>query len=678
MWVASPWVKIIYRRYISGRGMGDELSPLFSFLLLNRGKDERLREIIVLALARMFLLRGNLHLALAFTRLAGSFQAERDPKLKAALSITRAAISAMRGGLEGAERLLKCAFIASLRCGEMSLVLESALHFATVLARKGDALKALGFAAIARTVCESISCRRGPFDDVQSGAVGEIELVSVELVNAEAELERGEMDKAAEHAAAALAEAGRLGLGREYLQGLCLLSDMSIREKRYEDARAFIEEGLARSMLAKRFLAQRQSLYALKSLLCSALGREKEAEEAKREAERIRSSYSLECIYLNRVVEGAQEGERAYRGSDAHEPASGYFGTGKLLFKEQFLPNDNMAGGRKLRGGRDGENALFGARPGADIDDGIFLTSDPTLATLLSRIKDASTLPVPMLIAGETGVGKEAVARFVHRWSGRGDRPFVALNAAAIPPDLFESILFGHRRGAFTGAFAASRGIFEEAEDGTIFIDEIGELPVPLQAKLLRVVESGEYMALGESESKYSGARVIAATNRCLGEEVRRGNFRSDLYHRISVLSFTVPPLRERVSDVKLLANHFLGTFAERLGIETPAFSARALRVLSNYHWPGNVRELKGEVLRSALRAGSGEVKTFHLSRNILVESARREGAAGDLEDRLRAVEFDAIFKALEASAWVVAEAARSLGVKRTTLLYRMKRLGIS
>ena len=239
----------------------------------------------------------------------------------------------------------------------------------------------------------------------------------------------------------------------------------------------------------------------------------------------------------------------------------------------------------------------------AALDDNEILGQSDALLRLQNEMKVVASSDLPVLLLGETGVGKELFARFVHRHSPRRGKPLVHVNCAALPESLAESELFGHRRGAFSGAVTDRPGRFEAAEGGTLFLDEVGELPLSVQAKLLRTLQNGEIQRLGADEPRRVNVRVVAATNRSLRDLVRDGSFRADLYHRLSVYPVPIPPLRERGEDVLLLAGRFLEQNRARLGLRSLRLSADAQSALRHYHWPGNIRELEHVISRSALKA---------------------------------------------------------------------------
>ena len=329
-----------------------------------------------------------------------------------------------------------------------------------------------------------------------------------------------------------------------------------------------------------------------------------------------------------------------------------------------------------------------------------FITRDPATLELLEEARRAAMLPVPVLLRGETGVGKDLVAEMVHLASGRQDEPFVAVNAAALPRELFESSLFGHVRGAFTGAAVSRPGLFESARRGTIFLDEIAELDCGLQAKILRVLDRGEYTPVGGTKRLVSSARVIAATNRNLESLCEKGLFREDLLYRLAVLVFTIPPLRRRWCDIEPLVEHILfsaekshstGFNRESHNVCSQHVTGEAISFLRSYHWPGNVRELESELLGAVVRARGGPIGVQHLSRRVQLSTAAREDGkeysvshvdlqprSGGLDGRVDELMRTEIERALRTSGGNKAEAARILGIKRTTLLYRIKRLGIT
>ncbi len=309
------------------------------------------------------------------------------------------------------------------------------------------------------------------------------------------------------------------------------------------------------------------------------------------------------------------------------------------------------------------------------------------LRKVLKRVETVAPTDSTVLIYGETGAGKELIARAIHDLSPRKSKAFVKLNCAAIPTGLLESELFGHERGAFTGAIAQRIGRFEVANGGTIFLDEIGEIPLELQTKLLRVLQEREFERLGSSRTLRTDARLIAATNRDLEAMVAEQKFRSDLFFRLNVFPIQVPPLRERHGDIPLLVRHFAQQFSKRMNKTIDTISSATMDALSRYHWPGNIRELQNVIERAVITSTGPVLKVDVADLKISRSSspAEKSSAQGSTNDALRNVleetERQQILKALKQSNWVVAGpkgAAAKLGMKRSTLQLRMSKLGIS
>jgi formate hydrogenlyase transcriptional activator len=309
------------------------------------------------------------------------------------------------------------------------------------------------------------------------------------------------------------------------------------------------------------------------------------------------------------------------------------------------------------------------------------------LRKVLKRVETVAPTDSTVLIYGETGAGKELIARAIHDLSPRKSKAFVKLNCAAIPTGLLESELFGHERGAFTGAIAQRIGRFEVANGGTIFLDEIGEIPLELQTKLLRVLQEREFERLGSSRTLRTDARLIAATNRDLEAMVAEQKFRSDLFFRLNVFPIQVPPLRERHGDIPLLVRHFAQQFSKRMNKTIDTISSTTMDALSRYHWPGNIRELQNVIERAVITSTGPVLKVDVADLKISKSSSPAEKSSaqgstnGGLRDTLKETERQQILKALKQSNWVVAGpkgAAAKLGMKRSTLQLRMSKLGIS
>ncbi len=335
------------------------------------------------------------------------------------------------------------------------------------------------------------------------------------------------------------------------------------------------------------------------------------------------------------------------------------------------------------------------------VDNSAMMGKSMAMQKLRSQISQYADSPFPALIEGESGSGKEIVAKALHRLSSCNAKPFLALNCAAISPTLVEPTLFGYVKGAFTGAVANKAGYFEDAADGTLFLDEIGELPLDLQAKLLRVLENGEYQRVGETNQRLSRARVIAATNRDLRQEIKKGNFRADLYHRLSVFTITVPSLRELDDDKMVLLEHFGKFYADQAKVAPFTFDESASRLWREYRFPGNVRELRNIVIRLTTKYAGQRLSALDLDPELDSESTPQPAAVEtafliptDPEDlieqaqkhlqRERSFSLDSLLKtweqgyieaAMKLTRGNVSQAAKLLGINRTTLYSRMESL---
>jgi two-component system response regulator HydG len=297
------------------------------------------------------------------------------------------------------------------------------------------------------------------------------------------------------------------------------------------------------------------------------------------------------------------------------------------------------------------------------------VAESPAMQLVLRRAARFAAADAPVMILGESGSGKEVVARALHESGARRDRPFVAVNVAALPGDLLESELFGHARGAFTGAAAAKTGLFEAADGGTLFLDEIAELPPPLQAKLLRALQDGEVRRVGETHAFAVDVRIVSATHRDLAQRVADGLFRQDLLFRLRVLTLNVPPLRDRREDIAALARMCL--VEERR--DDLRLSPAALRVLESYAWPGNVRELQNAVKHGAALAEDGTIDVQHLPEDVTASRRAPSNAAPAELRSLAEIERAHILRVLEACGGSQVEAARVLGIGRNTLWRKLR-----
>jgi transcriptional regulator with GAF, ATPase, and Fis domain len=348
--------------------------------------------------------------------------------------------------------------------------------------------------------------------------------------------------------------------------------------------------------------------------------------------------------------------EREYQASNsarsaAESSASALFLT--IASRSRQAMNDN--------GANDGFKDIIGSSRG--------------LREVLDLVRAVAPTDSTALIQGETGTGKELVARAIHEHSPRRDHRFVKLNCAAIPLGLLESELFGHERGAFTGAVARKVGRFEVADRGTLFLDEIGDIPLELQPKLLRVLQEGEFERLGSTQTQRANVRLVAATNKDLAKLVAQNDFRSDLYYRLNVFPIVVPPLRDRRGDIPSLVRRFVGMCAERMSKQIETIPTEVMEALVGHSWSGNIRELQNFIERSVILTSGNVLRSP-------VEGLNRVAGPESLAAiTLRDAERDHIRKALEHTRWVVggpSGAAARLGIKRTTLYCRIQRLGIS
>ena len=303
------------------------------------------------------------------------------------------------------------------------------------------------------------------------------------------------------------------------------------------------------------------------------------------------------------------------------------------------------------------------------------------MRALCKQVKIVAPTGSTVLILGETGTGKELVALAIHNLSPRSERPFIKVNCAAIPAGLIESELFGHERGAFTGAVSRRTGRFEMADGGTLLLDEIGDIPLELQPKLLRVLQEQEFERIGSTQTTRVNVRIVTATSRDLRSMVAAREFRPDLYYRLNVLPLHVPALRERSEDIPLLVRHFVGLYCGRANKQIPEVPVEAMEVLVRHHWPGNVRELQNVVERAVVLSPG---KVLRPSLDELEQSPQtHDSAPGEIDDltTLKDVEREHIIRALAATNWVIGGtkgAAARLGLARTTLMAKMRKLGIT
>ncbi len=302
----------------------------------------------------------------------------------------------------------------------------------------------------------------------------------------------------------------------------------------------------------------------------------------------------------------------------------------------------------------------------------------PNFEAMLRSAKMVAATDVTVLICGETGTGKELLAKALQNHSPRAKKPFITLNCAALPESLVESELFGHRRGAFTGAVANQTGRLQAADGGTLFMDEVDSLPLPVQAKLLRFLETGDIQPVGDTLSQRVDVRIIAATNINLEEKIAAGEFRKDLYYRLNVVPLEIPPLRERMGDIQLLLNHFIRHFAAAHKLQAPTLANRTMARLLEHDWPGNVRELRNVCERLCILLAGRQIEEDNLPDEI----AKNNRAMGEFilpEEgvELEQIEIDLIQQALDRTQGNRSNSAKLLGISRDTLLYRMQKYNL-
>lgn len=305
----------------------------------------------------------------------------------------------------------------------------------------------------------------------------------------------------------------------------------------------------------------------------------------------------------------------------------------------------------------------------------------PALDSLIRSARMVAATDVTVLLKGETGTGKEVFANAIQKESARADKSFISLNCAALPESLIESELFGHKKGSFTGATGNTQGLFQAADGGTLFLDEINSLPVSIQAKLLRFLESGECLSVGDIKPYNVNVRIIAATNTDLNQKVEEGKFRRDLYYRLNVVPLELPSLSQRTEDIEHLVMHFLVMMAETHSIDPPKFSKQALKVLKDYSWPGNIRELRNLCERLSILLSGRTIEPENLPREFVTYSSTPKADAFVLPEKgvhLDYLEADLIHQALNRTKGNRSKSAKLLGLSRDTLIYRMQKHGLS
>ncbi len=307
----------------------------------------------------------------------------------------------------------------------------------------------------------------------------------------------------------------------------------------------------------------------------------------------------------------------------------------------------------------------------------------PALESLIRSARIVASTDVTVLIKGETGTGKEVLANAIQKSSSRANKAFITLNCATLPESLVESELFGHKKGAFTGATANKEGLFQAADGGTLFLDEINSLPVSIQGKLLRFLESGECLSVGDTKPYTVNVRVIAATNSDLHEQIKRGEFRQDLYYRLNVVPVELPTLQDRSEDIDALVKYFLSHFAKEHNIAAPSFSRQAMKVLRGYQWPGNIRELRNLCERLSILLAGRVIEPENLPYEFVASANSNKVEKSNftlpaLGLQLEDLEADLIHQALTRTNGNRSKSARLLGISRDTLLYRIQKYGLA
>ncbi|GEM_PF-2093383 len=659
MELAPPDLEKLYRRFLEGRG--DPVDSLVSLVRDNPEERSAPSSWAALLLSRIYILKGRLHLASSYLRISEeNFASSGTRGIPLGVFVNRAIILKSMGRERAAEGVLRRTLDLSIRAGQVLSAAKAASNLAVLLTRCGRTAEVGSLLSFTRRCYRSLGNEEG--------------LLRTDLARAMLDSTRLMTDEAVDRLTSCIVECVDRAYVRERIIAELMLCELFLRKGDFEKAEMVMNRILSDEASIMRFRALEAKCLYLRGTLLRASGDLQGAEGLLRRAESLRKRLGIAFGTLNdpggackayRIREGIGSRIRV-----ASRPSPPYCKVGSMSSR-------NIVSSIQPVESQPPDTGCGTIRPGDEYQLG-FITCNPRLISLLEEIRRAAPLSVPVLLTGESGVGKEVLGRLAHRWSGREAEPFVAVNAAALPRDLFESSLFGHSKGAFTGAASRNRGFLEAAGGGTVFLDEIGELEAPLQAKLLRLLDSGEYIPVGECEARRCRARIITATNRDIESLVAAGSFRADLYYRLSTFNFHILPLRERRCDIGLLADHFLARICREAGLGRISIGDSVLSMLERHTWPGNARELKSEITRAAVKARGSVLEVRHLSANILASVWEpRSGPTTALDDKRREFERGVIISALQDAGGNRTRAAEALGLKRTTLLYRIKRLGL-
>ena len=614
------------RRFLEGRG--DAVAPLFRCLGSDGDARAGTGAWAALIASRIFFLKGNLPLAQLYLRLTLALPGSAgDKTLRLGLLVNKALILKARGKPREAAKLLRAVVDRALRSNEIFVAAKGASNLALCKARGDEAGDAAPYLGLAERCYSALGCESG--------------LIRLSMTRSLVEAKQGMLEEAIDRVWLTLGRCAEERFARERVVGFLLLSEFFMDRGNLAHARETLDKVATMTEALARFGRERLEWLCLESTYNRMSGNVEESRRFAGEAERLRRRLGIPIAY-----------------------------------EEPGRPDAAPSCAAREAAPRIAEMPRVVESPNEAVEE--FITAHRGMLELLAEIERAAHLSLPILIEGESGTGKDLVARLVHRWSGRGREPFVAVNVAALPPELFESMAFGHARGAFTGAAASHAGLAAAAGRGTLFLDEIGELAPTAQVKLLRFIDRREYIPLGEARPRRFEARIVAATNRDLKSDCASGRLRPDLYYRLAPLVFRIPPLRERREDIELLSRHLLGRIRTIHGLGSMRLNEGALAALMRHMWPGNVRELESEILRAALRARGDEIRACHLSPSLIMGSGT--GAAVEvvgLSAKRASLERSEIIEALGACGGNRSSAARRLGLRRTTLISAMRRLDI-